>query len=83
MVDAFDDVHAVKEISRWIKRNFDSEETKRDYRIAVRRFGEHSSEGNDIPEPMQKLSVGTPRNYKPMPDPAKMLWWEEPYSPDD
>lgn len=77
LVDAFDDVDAVKEIGRWIKRNFENEETKRDYRVAVRMFGEHATPEEDIPEPIQKLSAGTPRSYNPMPDPAKMLWWDE------
>lgn len=77
LVDALDDEEAVKEIGRWIARNFDSEETKRDNRVAVRMFGEHVTPGEDIPEPVKLLSAGTPRNYDPMPDPAKMLWWED------
>lgn len=77
LVDTVDDVEAVKDLGRWIKRNYDNEETKRDYRVAVRMFGEHSTPGEDIPEPIQRLSAGTPRNYNPVPDPAKMLWWEE------
>ena len=81
LVDAIEDEEAVKEIGRWIKRNFDSEETKRDYRVAVRMFGEHTTGGPDIPEPIQKLSAGTPRNYNPMPDPAKMLWWDDHVKP--
>lgn len=77
LVDTVDNVDAVKEIGRWVKRNFESEETKRDYRVAVRMFGEHTTSGEDIPEPIELLSAGTPRNYNPMPDPAKMLWWED------
>lgn len=77
LISAVNDVDAVKEIGRWIKRHFESEETKRDYRVAVRMFGEHATPGESIPEPMQKLSAGTPRSYNPMPDPAKMLWWDD------
>lgn len=77
LVDTFDDESAVKEIARWIKRNYESEESKRDNRVAVRMFGKHVTAGSDIPEPIQKLSAGTPRNYQPMPDPAKMLWWDD------
>ncbi|GGN98588.1 site-specific integrase [Haloarcula pellucida] len=81
LVDTFDSETAVKDVGRWIKRNFDNEETKRDYRVAVRMFGEHATEGEEIPEPIQRLSAGTPRNYNPVPDPAKMLWWEEHIQP--
>lgn len=77
LVDTFTDERAVKAVGRWIKRNFESEETKRDYRVSVRMFGEHAGPGEGIPEPVQLLSAGTPRNYKPMPDPAKMLYWGE------
>lgn len=77
LVDAFDNERAVKKIARWIKRNFDNEETKRDYRVAVRMFGEHATDGEEIPEPIKRLSAGTPRNYNPAPDPAKMLEWED------
>lgn len=77
LVDAFSNETAVKEIARWIKRNFDNEETKRDYRVAVRMFGLRASDGQEIPEPIQRLSAGTPRSYDPSPDPSKMLWWEE------
>lgn len=81
LVNAFEDPDAVREIGRWIKRNFDNEETKRDYRVAVRMFGEHATSGEEIPEPIKRLSAGTPRSYNPVPDPAKMLWWEEHIQP--
>lgn len=77
LVDCFEDEHAVKTVGRWIARNYDSEETKRDYRVAVRMFGEHATPGGDIPEPVKLLSADTPSNYKPRPDPGKMLRWEE------
>lgn len=77
LVDTFEDEDAVRAVIRWIKRNFDNEETKRDYRVAVRMFGEHATLGQEIPEPLQRLSAGTPRNYNPQPNPAKMLWWDE------
>lgn len=41
LVDTFEDEDVVRAVIRWIKRNFDNEETKRDYRVAVRMFGEH------------------------------------------
>lgn len=77
LVDCFEDEDAVKTIGRWIKRNYDNEETKRDYRVAVRMFGEHAGPDDGIPEPIKLLPAGTPRNYNPMPDPSKMLWWDE------
>lgn len=81
LVDCFEDEKAVKTVGRWIKRNYSNEETKRDYRVAVRMLGEHAGPGDEIPAPIQLLSAGTPRNYKPMPDPAKMLWWDEHIQP--
>lgn len=81
LVDVLDNEAAVKVVGRWIKRTFDNEETKRDYRVAVRMFGEHTTDGPNIPESIQKLSAGTPRNYNPMPDPAKMLWWDDHIKP--
>lgn len=77
LVDCYDDESAVKEIGRWIKRNYDNEETKRDYRVAVRMFGEHTGPEDEIPKPIELLSADTPRNYNPKPDPSKMLWWDE------
>lgn len=77
LVDTYEDVHAVKEIARQIKRNHGNVETKRDYRVAVPMFGKRTTDGPDIPAPIQKLSAGTPRNYNPVPDPAEMLWWDD------
>ncbi|WP_049986559.1 site-specific integrase [Halobellus rufus] len=81
LTSTFGSKDAVKDLGRWIRRNYDNEETKRDYRIALRMLGKRVTEGDDIPEPLQLLSAGTPRSYDPTPDPAKMLWWEDHIEP--
>jgi site-specific recombinase XerC len=81
LVDAIHDREELKKIARWIKRNFDSEETKRDYRVALRMFAEHVTPGDGKPDAVRELSAGTPRNYQPMPDPAKMLDWDKHIQP--
>lgn len=78
---SFDREESVKNLGRWIQRNQNNEETKRDYRVALRMFGKRVTDGDDIPEPLQLLSSGTPRSYDPTPDPAKMLWWEDHIKP--
>lgn len=81
LVDAIVDEDAVKTLALWIKRNYESEETKRDMRVAVRMFAEHTTDGSGKPDAVEKLSAGTPSNHKPMPDPAKMLYWDEHIQP--
>ena len=81
LVDAVTDREELKDIQRWIKRNFDSEETKRDYRVAVRMFAERGVETVEGKGAADELSAGTPRNYRPMPDPAKMLYWDDHIQP--
>jgi site-specific recombinase XerC len=80
LTDAIDDREQLKKVQRWIKNNFESEETKRDYRVAVRMFAEHSTLVEEKGA-ADELNAGTPRNYQPMPDPTKMLYWDEHIKP--
>ena len=77
LCDALDNEEAAKDVVRWIHRHYPNEETNRDYRVALRMFGEHATEGDGKPPSIEQISASTPRNYKPMPDPARMLWWGE------
>ncbi|MCU4743429.1 tyrosine-type recombinase/integrase [Natronoglomus mannanivorans] len=62
---------------RWINRTYDNEETNRDYRVALRIFGKHVTEGDEPPESLSWISGQTSRSYNPKPDPRDMLHWED------
>ena len=78
---ALDERRAAEEIVRWIHDNYDNQETNRDYRVALRMFGKHTTDGDDIPESISWVSAATSKDYNPMPNPAKMLWWDEHIKP--
>lgn len=77
LADALEDREAAEEIVRWIHRSYDNEESNRDYRVALRMFGEHVSEGDGKPDSISWVSATTSKNYNPMPDPSQMLHWDE------
>jgi integrase len=77
LVDALDDRDRAEDLVRWINREYDNEETNRDYRIALRVFGKHLTDGSDPPESINWVSGQTSRNYDPKPDPRDMLHWDE------
>jgi len=89
LADSLEDRDAAEEIVLWINRNYDNEETNKDYRIALRMFGKRIAEmGMDIPttddgvpESLAWIPTTTSRNYKPQPDPADMLDWEDDVRP--
>jgi len=82
--DALKDRDAAEDIVRWIHSTYDSEETNRDYRVALRIFGKRVAQAGvdiettdqDIPESLAWISTKTSRSYDPSPDPAEMLRWE-------
>lgn len=81
LADALDDRDAAEAILRWINKNYDNEETNRDYRVALRVFGRHMGEGvndpDDPPESIDWVPSGTSSTYDPAPRPEKMLRWEQ------
>jgi integrase len=85
LADALEDRDAAEEIVLWINREYDNEETNKDYRNALRTFGKRIAEGTDeyatndngVPESIAWIPTTTSRNYKPVPDPGDMLDWEE------
>lgn len=74
---ALDDRDAAEDLVRWINRQYDNEETNRDYRIALRVFGKHMTDGSDAPPSIEWVSGQTSRSYDPKPDPRDMLHWDE------
>jgi len=72
------DRDAAKEAVGWIHATYDNEETNRDYRVAIRKFGRLMSDenGDDPPETMEFIGGTTGRGYNPEPNPAEMLDWE-------
>lgn len=77
LADALDDRDAAEEIVRWINRTYDNEETNRDYRVAVRVFGRHVTEGDDPPPSIEWVPSGTSKTYDPAPRPEDMLTWDD------
>lgn len=76
-----DDEAAAKTVVRWINRQYDNPETNRDYRVALRGFAKHLTDGDDIPDSVSWVPASTPSNYQPTPDPADMLRWEDDVKP--
>jgi hypothetical protein len=81
LADALEDRRAAEDIVRWIHDNYDNQETNRDYRVAFRMFGKRTTDGDDLPDSISWVSAATSKDYNPMPDPAKMLDWDEHIKP--
>jgi len=81
LADALDNKRAAEDIVRWIHDTYDNEESNRDYRVALRMFGKHVSDGDEIPDSIAWVSATTSKDYNPMSNPAKMLWWDEHIQP--
>ncbi|RDZ53089.1 integrase [Haloferax sp. Atlit-4N] len=95
LVDAREDPDACQQLVDWIHDKYDIDETpytNQDYRVAVRIFGKRTlghdlaveqREKEDVIPPVMKREIKTtlPRSFKPRPDPAKMLWWDDHIDP--
>jgi integrase len=95
LTDAREDAEACRDLLDWIHDTYDIEETpytNQDYRVAVRIFGKRTlgrelaverGEKQDIVPPVMDREIKTtlPRSFKPRPDPAKMLWWDDHIEP--
>jgi len=80
VADAVEDREAAESCVRWVHRNrpkSDSEETNRDYRVALRQLGKRVTEGDDVPDTLAWISSSTSSNYNPKPDPSKMVSYDE------
>ncbi|WP_267643487.1 tyrosine-type recombinase/integrase [Haloarchaeobius amylolyticus] len=78
LVNALEDEEAAKDIVRWIHRNYDNEETNRDYRVALKQFGRRVTDenGNRPPKSMEWIPSNTSSTYDPAPEPSNMLKWK-------
>ena len=82
---ALTDRDAAETIVSWINREYDNEETNRDYRSAIRVFGKRIAEvdesidttTNGHAESLAWVPAGTSSDYDPTPDPRNMLRFEE------
>jgi hypothetical protein len=75
---ALDTRDVAEQLVRWIHANrSDSEETNKDYRLALRAFGKHVTDGDDIPETISWVSGTYSNSYNPNPSPSEMLDWNE------
>ncbi|WP_306058544.1 tyrosine-type recombinase/integrase [Natronococcus wangiae] len=77
LADALEDRDAAEDLVRYIHREYENEESNRDYRIALRMFGEHTTDGDGKPDSIDWISSTYSKGYNPAPDPSKMLRWEE------
>ncbi|AFZ74605.1 site-specific integrase [Natronobacterium gregoryi] len=78
---ALENRDAAESIVAWINRNYDNEETNRDYRSAIRVFAKRVTEGGECPDSVDWVPTGTSSNYDPSPDPRQMLKWDEHVEP--
>lgn len=75
---ALEDRDAAERLVRWINREQnDSAENNKTYRSSLRQFGRLATDGDDIPESLEWIPGGYPKNYDPAPNPGDMLRWDE------
>lgn len=75
--DVLSDEDSRDEMLAWINRRYENPDSNRDYRVALRMFGRHVTDGDDIPEILEEVPTTTSRNGPPLPDPSDMLGWHE------
>ena len=75
LVDILGETEKAKRYVSWINGNYDSEESKRDHRVALRMFGGHITSGDpedEKPSSVEWISADLPDDYDPIPDKTKM-----------
>jgi hypothetical protein len=77
LADALQDREVAEDIVRWINQNYPNEYTNHDYRTALRVFGRHVTEGDGRPPAIDWIPSGTANSHNPVPNPSKMLDWED------
>ncbi|WP_411967857.1 site-specific integrase [Haloferax sp. YSSS75] len=71
---------SAKKYVNWINSHYESEESKRDLRVAIRMLGGHLTPGDpedEKPLSVEWISADLPDDYDPSPDPTKMWRWDE------
>jgi len=72
------DRDAAESVVTWINREqASSPETNKDYRVALRNIGKIVTDGDELPDSVEWIPGGYPKNYDPAPDPATMLKWKD------
>lgn len=81
--DALESRDVAEELVTWINREYDNEETNRDFRVALRVFGKHLApdDDGDPPDSLDWIPSSTSSTYDPRPNPTKMLDWENEVQP--
>lgn len=74
---ALGDRDAAEQLVSWVNRTYDNPETNRGYRMALRMFGEHATDGEGKPESLSWIPTSYPSTYDPSPDPAEMLRFDD------
>jgi len=80
VAEALEDREVAEDLVRWIHRNKskeDSEETNRDFRVALRQLGKRVTDGDGVPDTLSWISAKTSSNYDPRPDPSEMISYNE------
>lgn len=83
LTETLTDKETAEEIVDWIHDRYTNEETNRDMRNALRLFGklltnDDPTDSDASPPPsIDWISATTPSNYKPRPNPADMISWDE------
>lgn len=72
---ALEDRGAAEGLVRFIHREFENEETNRDYRLALRSWGKHLGDSDEIPDCLAWISSTYSSDHDPTPEPRNMLRW--------
>lgn len=77
LADALEDRDTAKQLNSWVREHYQNPESNKTARDSLRSFGEHATEGDEIPASLAWIPTGYPSNYNRNPDPSKMFQWEE------
>jgi integrase len=77
LADALGERDTAERLVSWVNRTYDNPESNRGYRMALRMFGEHATDGEDKPDSLAWIPTSYPSTYDPSPDPAQMLHWDD------
>lgn len=81
LAEALESRDAAEDIVRWIntERSIEeySEDTNRDYRVAIRIFGKRVLRSDEVPPSLSWIPTGYTNSFNPAPKRAEMLEWSE------
>ncbi|MDZ7701786.1 MAG: tyrosine-type recombinase/integrase [Halobacteriales archaeon] len=76
VAEVLTDREAAESAVAWVNRTYSNESTNRDYRVALRMFGKHVTDGDEVPPSLEWISSNTSSSHDPTPDPTDMLRWD-------